>query len=65
MELIQRVDDRPDTIRKRFAVYREQTAPLIDYYGRSRRLLEVRGVGTVDQVFRSLSEGLRGAAGAK
>ena len=30
--LIRRDDDEPDTVRKRLAVYHEQTAPLIDYY---------------------------------
>jgi adenylate kinase len=30
--LIQRDDDKPETVRKRLKVYREQTAPLIDYY---------------------------------
>lgn len=65
VELVQRADDRPETIRKRFAVYREQTAPLIDYYGRSGRLLEVRGVGTMDEVFRSVTGRLAGAAGAR
>ena len=30
--LIQRDDDKPETVRKRLQVYREQTAPLIDYY---------------------------------
>jgi adenylate kinase len=65
VELIQRADDRPETIRKRFAVYREQTAPLIDYYRRSGRLLEVRGVGTMDEVFRSVRARLEGGAGVK
>jgi adenylate kinase len=32
--LIQREDDREDTIRRRLEVYHEQTAPLIDYYER-------------------------------
>jgi adenylate kinase len=36
--LIQRDDDKPDTIRKRLAVYHEQTEPLVDYY-ESRELL--------------------------
>jgi adenylate kinase len=36
--LIQRDDDRPETIRKRLAVYHEQTEPLVDYY-ESRDLL--------------------------
>ncbi|MCD6727058.1 MAG: adenylate kinase [Solirubrobacteraceae bacterium] len=31
-ELVQRDDDRPETVRKRLAVYHEQTAPLIAYY---------------------------------
>jgi len=65
VELIQRADDRPETIRKRFAVYREQTAPLIDYYRRSGRLHEVRGVGALDEVFRALQVSLKGAAGAR
>ncbi|HZV91716.1 MAG TPA: adenylate kinase [Caldimonas sp.] len=33
-ELIQRVDDQEDTVRKRLAVYAEQTRPLIAYYER-------------------------------
>ena len=31
-ELRQREDDREETVRKRLQVYREQTAPLVDYY---------------------------------
>ena len=37
-ELFQRDDDKPEAISKRLEVYREQTAPLIDYY-KSRDLL--------------------------
>jgi adenylate kinase len=36
--LIQRDDDKPETIRKRLTVYHEQTEPLVDYY-ESRDLL--------------------------
>jgi adenylate kinase len=31
-ELVQREDDKPETVRNRLAVYHEQTAPLADYY---------------------------------
>lgn len=31
-ELVQRPDDREETVRRRLEVYREQTAPLLDYY---------------------------------
>jgi adenylate kinase len=33
--LVQRPDDREETIRRRLAVYREQTAPVLDHYART------------------------------
>ena len=58
-ELIRRVDDDEETIRKRLDVYREQTAPLIDHYRRSGRLAEVDGIGAVEEVHRALQAALR------
>ncbi len=62
-ELIIRADDAPDAIRKRMAVYEEQTAPLIDLY-RSRNLLHVvdssDDVDSVHQRMRQLFIGLTG-----
>ncbi|MEK7338974.1 MAG: adenylate kinase [candidate division NC10 bacterium] len=49
--LLQREDDREETIRKRLAVYREQTAPLVDYYRGGGLLREVDGRGDIDDVF--------------
>ena len=43
-ELIQRDDDREETIRYRLSVYREQTAPLIGYYGEQGLLFNVDGM---------------------
>ena len=42
-ELYQRDDDAADTVKKRSAVYFKQTAPLIEYYRRTGKLLEVNG----------------------
>lgn len=53
-ELIQRDDDRPQTIRKRFDVYREQTFPLLAYYRPTSLLREVAGEGTVDEIFNNI-----------
>jgi adenylate kinase len=49
-ELYQRADDTVETIKERLQVYFTQTAPLIDYYTRSGKLLEVDGEGGVDNV---------------
>jgi adenylate kinase len=57
-ELIQRADDAPETVMKRLEVYGRQTAPLLDHYRSSGRLREVPGLGTMDEVYRSLTGAL-------
>ncbi|EHN09939.1 Adenylate kinase [Patulibacter medicamentivorans] len=49
-DLIQRDDDKPDTIRKRLAVYHEQTAPLIGYYEERGLLHRFDGTAPADEV---------------
>ena len=49
-ELYQRADDNAETIKNRLEVYSAQTAPLIDYYARAGKLLEVNGEGSVAEV---------------
>ena len=41
--LVQRKDDQPETIQKRLKVYREQTAPLIEFYEKRKVLRAVNG----------------------
>lgn len=45
-----RADDNPDTVRKRLAVYAEQTAPVADFYAGRGLLTEVDGVGAVEAI---------------
>lgn len=49
-ELVQRDDDREETIVARLKVYDTQTAPLVDYYRERNLLRSVDGVGTVDDI---------------
>lgn len=48
--LLQRDDDREDTIRHRLHVYREQTEPLIAYYQAMGLLRRVDGCGTIEEI---------------
>ena len=48
--LVQRSDDRPETVQSRLTVYEQQTAPLIDYYKRKHLLFELDGSGSVETV---------------
>lgn len=56
--LIQREDDKEETVRKRLEVYHRQTEPLVDYYsdwsknGESGapRYIKITGIGTVEEI---------------
>jgi len=49
-ELYQRADDTLETIKKRLVVFFEETAPLIDHFSGAGKLLEVDGVGELNEV---------------
>ena len=56
--LIQRDDDKEETVRKRLEVYQKQTRPLVDYYSQwaatgdaqAPRYAKVNGTGSVDEI---------------
>ncbi len=56
--LVQRDDDREETVRKRLEVYQKQTRPLVDYYSQwaatgdaqAPRYRKISGLGTVDEI---------------
>ena len=56
----QRSDDSEETMLHRFAVYQEQTRPLLDYYG--SRVSALDGKGSIDDVFERLSDLLASAS---
>lgn len=53
-DLYQRDDDKPETVRNRLSVYNQQTAPLIEYYARAGKLVEVNGDKDTDSVGQDL-----------
>ena len=53
-DLIIRDDDRPKTVEKRLAVYREKTEPLIEYYEAKKVLVTVDGTKDSLEVFRNI-----------
>ena len=58
--LIQREDDKEETVRNRLHVYEEQTAPLIDYYTKKGLLWTVDGTREMKQVTEQIFEILKG-----
>jgi adenylate kinase len=66
-EIEGRADDTEDVIRRRQEIYAEQTAPLIEVYAGRDLLVEVDGMGSVDEVsarvFAALDSGRDAVAG--
>jgi len=64
--LVQRDDDKEETVLKRLAVYHEQTEPLIEYYSNwsgsgeagSPKYVKVKGVGSVEDIRDKIFAGL-------
>jgi adenylate kinase len=59
-----RADDTLETLAKRLAIYRAQTAPVADYYRRKGMLKTVDGMGTMDQVSAAIENLLSAATEA-
>ena len=58
-QLYQRDDDKPETIKKRLQVYKTETAPLIDYYKKAGKLVEVVSEGGPENVNKKIISALR------
>lgn len=66
--LVQRDDDKEDTVRHRLAVYRDQTQPLVEYYSSwaksgdaaAPKYRHLSGVGSVDEIRNRIFQALEG-----
>jgi adenylate kinase len=58
-DLYQRPDDTVETAEKRLEVYFKQTAPLVEYYGKKGRLVQIAGEKSIDMVSQDLLAKLR------
>lgn len=59
-ELIQRSDDKLESVVKRLEVYEKETKPLIDYYTKKSILVNIDGNKSIDEVFEDIKKTLLG-----
>ncbi|MEG1710497.1 MAG: adenylate kinase [Clostridia bacterium] len=57
--LIQREDDKEETVKHRIEVYNMQTKPLSDYYRAEDLLVEVKGEGKVEDIYHQIEKELK------
>ena len=57
-KLTGRTDDNPETIQARLKVYHNQTEPLKEYYKKQGKNINIKGTGSVEDVFERICESL-------
>jgi len=62
-KLTSRVDDTEETIKKRINVYENETYPLIDYYRKREKLIEIDGRGSIEEVHDRIMQAVEGIKG--
>lgn len=58
-ELYQRADDTAEAVKNRLEVYDAQTAPVIDYYQKQSKIIEINGEQAVDAVAKEIVAAVR------
>lgn len=53
-DLIQRSDDTEEVVKKRLATYKEQTAPVFDYYNAQEKVFEINGAKALDEITKEI-----------
>ena len=53
-----REDDTPEIIAQRLRVYRDQTAPVLDYFGDHVPVVRLDATGSIDEVSRALEQAI-------
>lgn len=56
-----RSDDNLETIQKRLNTYKEQTMPVISFYQKEGTAVDIKGVGSIDDIFASISKAIDAA----
>lgn len=51
-------DTNEEVIRKRFSVYINETTPVAEHYKKAKKFQSIKGEGTVDQIFESVSSAI-------
>ncbi len=52
--LFRREDDNPEAIRKRLEIYHQETKPLLDIYQNKKKLFQVDGSKSIEEIFRQI-----------
>ena len=53
-----RSDDNLETIEKRLITYRNQTEQVLDFYKKDKKLVDIQGTGSIDEIFEKICDAI-------
>lgn len=57
-KLFQREDDKPEAVKKRLKVYKQQTEPLIDYYNKKGILIDIKTEKPIPEIIKDILDAI-------
>ena len=57
-DIVQRIDDTPEVIKKRLKVFRDETIPVLEHYKKQEKLIEINGEQPIEKVFADILDKL-------
>ena len=63
--LIQRDDDKAETVKKRLKVFHDLTDELLDYYRKRGLVIEVPGIGDIETIYQNIAQALKAKTNLK
>ncbi|KAK6010602.1 adenylate kinase isoenzyme 5 family protein [Ostertagia ostertagi] len=57
-ETSERADDNMETIKKRLKTFSDATAPVVEYYEKKKKLIQIKAQGTVEEIFAMVAKHL-------
>ncbi|KKP80098.1 MAG: hypothetical protein A2271_00225 [Candidatus Moranbacteria bacterium RIFOXYA12_FULL_35_19] len=58
-KIIQRIDDSEEGVKKRLKIFKEETMPIVEYYKKQGKLVEINGDQGIEEVFEDILYELR------
>ncbi|PIP28606.1 MAG: adenylate kinase [Candidatus Moranbacteria bacterium CG23_combo_of_CG06-09_8_20_14_all_35_22] len=58
-KIIQRIDDSEEGVKKRLKIFKEETMPIVEYYKKQEKLIEINGDQGIEEVFEDILYELR------
>ncbi|MBU0952686.1 MAG: adenylate kinase [Elusimicrobia bacterium] len=58
VKLVQRIDDTPQTVKRRLKIYKVETCPIVNYYKKQKKLFTIQADKKIEKIFKDIKRAL-------